>query len=57
MSSFDYINDLLHHNDTVLLTLCDKQHIILLDTLMVLDFIDFIKGTFSMLELNEAIAL
>ncbi|WP_159090862.1 hypothetical protein [Aquimarina aquimarini] len=53
MSSIEYIDNLLNkYNDTVLLTLCDNQHLILLDTLMVLDFIDFIKGTFTMIELN-----
>ncbi|MBG6129805.1 hypothetical protein IWQ47_000893 [Aquimarina sp. EL_43] len=52
MSTFDYIDDLLNHNDTVLLSLCDKEHLILLDTLMVLDFVDLMKGTFAMIELN-----
>ncbi|WP_034237916.1 hypothetical protein [Aquimarina atlantica] len=52
MSTFDYINNLLNHNDTVLLSLCDKEHLILLDTLMVLDFVDLMKGTFAMIELN-----
>ncbi len=52
MSTFDYIDNLLNHNDTVLLSLCDKEHLILLDTLMVLDFVDLMKGTFAMIELN-----
>lgn len=52
MSAFEYIDDLFNHNDTVLLSLCDKEHLILLDTLMVLDFIDLMKGTFAMIELN-----
>ena len=57
MSSNEYLDHLLNHNDTVLLSICDKQHMILLDTLMVLDFIDFIKGTFTMLELNEVLTV
>ncbi|MEW7279341.1 hypothetical protein ABW636_12175 [Aquimarina sp. 2201CG1-2-11] len=55
MSSYEYLDQLLNHNDTVLLSLCDKQHMILLDTLMVLDFIDLMKGTFAMLELNAVL--
>ncbi len=55
MSSFEYIDNLLNHNDTVLLSLCDKEHLILLDTLRVLDFIDLMKGTFAMIELNAAL--
>ncbi|WP_128755177.1 hypothetical protein [Aquimarina sediminis] len=55
MSSIEYIEELLTHNDTVLLALCDNQHLILFDTLMVLDFVDFIKGTFAMIELNDTL--
>lgn len=55
MSSPEFIENLLDHNDTVLLALCDKEHLILLDTLMVLDFVDFIKGTFAMIELHSVL--
>jgi hypothetical protein len=55
MSAPEYIHNLLNHNDTVLLSLCDKEHLILLDTLMVLDFINLMKGTFAMIELNAAL--
>ena len=39
-----------------ILTLCNRDHIIILDTLQVIDLKQLIKATFGMLELNALVA-
>lgn len=36
-------------------TLCNKEHLFVFNTIEVLDLLDLVKGTFTMLELNSMI--
>ncbi|MBQ4822556.1 hypothetical protein [Aquimarina sp. MMG016] len=56
LSSPEHLEYMLNHCDVTLLTFCDKEHIVVLDTLQVLDFTELIQGTFAMMELNAALA-
>lgn len=53
LSTKDHIEFMLNHSDTTLLSFCDKQHVLLLDTHQVLDFVELIQGTFTMIELQD----
>ncbi|WP_160114644.1 hypothetical protein [Aquimarina sp. AU474] len=55
LSSHDHLEYMLSHCDVTLLTFCDKEHVIILDTLQVLDFTELIQGTFAMIELRTAL--
>ncbi len=55
LSSHEHLEYMLNHCDVTLLTFCDKEHLILLDTLQVLDFTELIQGTFAMMELNTVL--
>lgn len=55
LSSHESLEHMLNNHDVTLLTFCDKKHMILLDTLQVLDFTELIQGTFAMMELNSAL--
>ncbi len=55
LSSHEHLAYMLNHCDVTLLTFCDKEHLILLDTLQVLDFTELIHGTFAMMELNTVL--
>ncbi|GAA4278983.1 hypothetical protein [Aquimarina mytili] len=57
LSSHDNLEYMLNHADVTLLTFCDKEHVVLLDTLQVLDFAELIQGTFAMMELNSVLAI
>ncbi|GAA4274147.1 hypothetical protein U6A24_21905 [Aquimarina gracilis] len=55
LSTPEHIEYMLDHHDVTLLTFCDKEHLILLDTLQVLDFTELIQGTFAMMELRSVL--
>lgn len=55
LSTPEHLEYMINHCDVTLLSFCDKEHIILLDTLQVLDFTELIQGTFVMLELNNVL--
>ena len=57
LSSGEHLEYMLQHYDTTLLTFCDKEHVLLLDVLQVLDFAELIQGTFAMIELNEVLTV
>lgn len=38
-----------------ILILCNKEHILIIDTYQVVDLKEFMKGTFAMLELNSLV--
>ena len=52
-SHFD--SDLNYHGIEIL-TLCNREHIFILDTLQVIDLQQLIRTTFGMLELNSLVA-
>jgi len=55
LSSSEHMQLMLNHHDITLLTFCDKEHMVMLDVIQVLDFTDLIKGTFAMIELGNTI--
>lgn len=44
-----------NEHGTEILVLCNREHIFVFDTLQVIDLKEFIKGTFTMLELNSLV--
>lgn len=46
----------LNYNGIEILTLCNREHLFVLDTLQVIDLKQLIKATFGMLELNTLVA-
>lgn len=46
----------LNFHGIEILTLCNREHILILDTLQVIDLKQLIKATFGMLELNAMVA-
>jgi len=57
LSSNEHIEYMLAYQDVTLLTFCDREHIVLLDTLQLLDFVALIQGTFAMIELHDLLAI
>ncbi|MBW1296137.1 hypothetical protein [Aquimarina litoralis] len=57
LSTSEHLEYMLNHSDTTLLSFCDKKHVLLLDTLQILDFVDLINGTFAMIELNDILVI
>lgn len=57
LSTPEHLEYMINNCDVTLLTFCDKEHIVLLDTLQVLDFAELIQGTFVMLELRNALTV
>ncbi|MCK8520625.1 hypothetical protein M0D21_03540 [Aquimarina sp. D1M17] len=56
LSTSQHLEYMVNHSDVTLLTFCDKEHMIVLDTLQVLDFTELIQATFTMLELNNVLS-
>ncbi|OED46110.1 hypothetical protein AB832_01045 [Flavobacteriaceae bacterium (ex Bugula neritina AB1)] len=50
LSSYEHIEYMFNYCDVTLLTFCDKEHMLLLDALQVLDLKELIQGTFAMLD-------
>ncbi len=55
LSSPEHIEYMLNHSDVTLLTFCDKEHILILDTLQILDLKELIQATFAIMELETSI--
>ena len=45
----------MNYNGIEILTLCNREHLFILDTLQVIDLKQLIKATFGMLELNSLV--
>lgn len=45
----------LNYNGIEILTLCNREHLFILDTLQVIDLKQLIKATFGMMELNSLV--
>lgn len=46
----------MNYNGIEILTLCNREHLFILDTLQVIDLKQLIKATFGMLELNSLVS-
>ena len=55
LASARHLKYMLNHSDVALLTLCDKKHLMILDTLQVLDLKELIQRTFDMLTLDTSL--
>jgi hypothetical protein len=51
-----HFNKDLNSNGIEILTLCNREHLFILDTLQVIELKELIKTTFGMLELNSMVA-